>query len=185
MDELTIRKQTAMEIISAGKKIDTPERLAELRMDKSVPHYKDVSPQERVAWLGAQLFGLSLLAHIRVDGDTVIIDATMLDTEIMEDNLLRDLTFVEMQEAFRKGLNGEYGEYFGLTSVSLLMFLNGFLRSEKKMKASAIVRKAREQEQKAKDERFFKALYQAEADGKIKLPDFSRMFVNGNGNGTK
>ena len=185
MDEIAVRQQTAMEIISAANKIDTPEKLAALRLDTSVPHYRNVSPAERVAWLGTQIFGLSLLSHIRVDGDTVRIDAIMLDTEIMEDNILNDLTFVEMQEAFRKGVNGEYGEYFGITSISLLSFLRGFLKSDKKQKAATIIYKKREQERKAKDERFFKALCQAQKEGKIDLPDFSHFRVNGKRNGAE
>ena len=84
-----------------------------------------------------------------------------------------------MQEAFKKGIAGAYGDYFGLSYASLIKFLNGFLRSEKKMSATAIVNRHNAKLEQERNERFFKELYAAQKAGKIELPDFSQHSING------
>lgn len=185
MDDLTIRQETALQISKASSKIATAEQLADLRAAKladgrnAFPRYREGGDNERLSWLNKQYFGLSLISHIGIDPVTIKVDITTLDDEIMSDSYLRELTLVEMQEAFRKGLNGEYGEYFGLSSVSLLKFLKGFLRSEKKAAASAIFHKRMAKAEQEANERFYKKLYEAQKAGKIELPDFSHMRING------
>ena len=61
------------------------------------------------------------------------------------------MTLVEMQEAFRKGAGKEYGDYFGITYASMLGFLRGYLKSEKKIRATQIVSKHLQEKQKELD----------------------------------
>jgi len=185
MESLTTNQQTALQIANSGKKIATPQQLAELRLAKDAsgnnlyPRYRSMPQMSRLAWLGDQFFGLAILTHTTATFETVSVDSVALDDEIMEDRLLSDLTLVEMQEAFKKGIAKAYGDYFGLSYVSLLGFLRGFLKSEKKVAAANIVYQRMKQEEKAKDALFFKTLYEAQKEGKITIPDFSGMNLNG------
>ena len=185
MNDLAIRQETALQISKASSKIATAEQLADVRAAKladgrnAYPRYKEGGDAERYSWLNKQFFGLALIAHITIDPVTIKVDVDTLDSEVMQDSYLRELTLVEMQEAFRKGLNGEYGEYFGLSSVSLLKFLKGFIRSEKKAAAAAIFHRRRAKAEQEANERFYKELYEAQKAGKIELPDFSHMRING------
>lgn len=185
MDDLAIRQETALQIISSGKQIATAMQLADLRSATladgrhAYPRYKEGSDAQRLSWLNKQIFGLAMIAHVNIDPATIKVDITTLDENIMANSYLNDLTLVEMQEAFRNGIFREYGEYYGLTSVSLYGFLKGFLRSEKKAAASAIYHKRREKEEQEADAKFFRELYEAQKAGKIELPDFSQMRING------
>ena len=184
MDNLVIRQETALQITKASSKIATAEQLADLRAAKLVdgknayPRYKDGSDDARLSWLNRQFFGLALIAHMSIDPVTIRVDITTLDDAIMSDPNLRDLTLIEMQEAFNNGIFKNYGDYYGLTAVSMLGFLKGFLRSEKKVSASAIFHKRREKAEQEANTRFFRELYEAEKAGKIELPDFSHMRIN-------
>lgn len=185
MDDLAIRQETALQIISSGKQIATAMQLADLRSATlpdgrhAYPRYREGSGAQRLSWLNKQIFGLAMIAHVNIDPATIKVDITTLDENIMANSYLNDLTLVEMQEAFRNGIFREYGEYYGLTSVSLYGFLKGFLRSEKKAAASAIYHKRREKEEQEADAKFFRELYEAQKAGKIELPDFSQMRING------
>ena len=185
MEQIAIRQETALQIISSGKQIATPLQLADLRAAKltdgrhAYPRYKDGSDEQRLSWLNKQFFGLALITHMTIDPATIKVDITTLDENIMSDPLLNDLTLVEMQDAFRNGVFKEYGEYYGLTAVSLHGFLKGFLRSEKKAGASAIFHRRRAKAEQEANERFYKELYEAQKAGKIELPDFSQHRING------
>lgn len=174
-----------MQIINSGTKLTSAEKIAQLRGAVSkdgrrvYARYRDGKPQERLSWLNRQLFGLALIAHTNVDAVTVKVDITNLDGEIMANRILRDLTLIEIQAAFRNGINGDYGDYFGLSSVSLLKFLKGYLRSEAKIAASAIAYNKRIKAEQEANAQFFRKLYEAQEEGKIQLPDFSHMRVNG------
>lgn len=180
MESLTTYQQTAIQIASSGSKIATAQQLAELRLARNpdgtnrFPRYMQGDIKSRLSWLGDQFFGLAVLLHVSVSHDSVGVDCVALDNEIMENSVMRELTLVEMQEAFRKGINHEYGDYYGLTSVSMLGFLKGFIRCEKKQAASAIVYKRREQEEREKNSLFFRRLYEAKKAGLIDLPDMDK-----------
>lgn len=185
MEDLAIRQQTALQIASSSNKIATAEQLADLRastMENGMhvyPRYKELQEDVRLSWLNHQFFGLALIAHVNIDPVTIRVDISTMDADIMSDPILKDLTLVEMQEAFKKGLNSEYGEYYGLSSVSLMKFLKGFLRSEKKASATAIFHRRRERAEREANSRFFKEMHEAQSAGKIVLPDFSENKVNG------
>lgn len=185
MDSLTPYQQTALQIANSGKQIATAQQLAELRLAKDAqgnnvfPRYRSLSQMQRLEWLGDQLFGLAILTHTTATYESVSVDAMALDAEVMDNPLLSDLTLIEMQEAFKKGIAKAYGEYFGISYASLIGFLNGFLRSEKKMSAIAIVQRHNAKLEQERDARFYKELYDAQKAGKIELPDFSHMRING------
>lgn len=174
-----------MQIISSGGNIATADDLARLRLatdDAGVriyPRYKDGRDEQRLSWLNKQFFGLALIAHQTVDPTTIKVDLFTLDREIMDHSVLRELTLVEMQEAFRRGIFKEYGEYYGLTAVSLIGFLKGFVRSDKKVAASSIIYKLEAKKEQEANARFFRELYAAEKEGKVEVPDFSANRING------
>ena len=174
-----------MQIISSGGNIATADDLARLRLatdDAGVriyPRYKDGRDEQRLSWLNKQFFGLALNAHQTVDPTTIKVDLFTLDREIMGHSVLRELTLVEMQEAFRRGIFKEYGEYYGLTAVSIIGFLKGFVRSEKKVAASSIIYKLEAKKEQEANARFFRELYAAEKEGKVEVPDFSANRING------
>lgn len=174
MESLTTYQQTAIQIASSGSKIATARQLADLRLAKTAdgrnayPRYKDFDMKSRLSWIGDQFFGLAVLLHVSISVDTVSVDSVALDSEIMEDKVLRDLTLVEMQEAFRKGVNREYGEYYGLTSVSMFGFLKGFLKSEKKREAVALVCRQNEIDEREANARLFREMH-----GHIDVPEFT------------
>ena len=177
MESLTTHQRAALQIARADGKIATAEQLAEFRMAKKEdgsplwPRYMDGSDKERLSWLGDQFFGLAVLSHITLSSATVTVDTVALNTEIMDEPALRELTLPEIQEAFRKGVNREYGDYYGLTSISLLGFLRGFLASEKKVRASNIIFRMQRQSEMDADARFFRELRNAGDAGLLELPE--------------
>lgn len=185
MDSLTVNQQTALQIANSGNQIATAEQLAKMRLAVDAngkhlyPHYREYAQVDRLSWLGDQFFGLAILTHTTATFEIVSIDSVALDNEIMDNPLLSDLTLMEMQEAFKKGIGKEYGEYYGITYSSMLGFLRGYIKSEKKMRAVQIVNEQRKKERQEADARFFRELYEAQKAGKIELPDFSHMRING------
>ena len=121
--------------------IPDAESLAAVRMDSSVPHYQDLAKGERITWLKGQILSLNMIRHQMVEDWQVEFDATALDEFIMDDHFASDYTLPEIKDAFKRGLMGDYGEYFGLTAESLYGFIRGYFMSAKKRKATEIVRK--------------------------------------------
>ena len=132
--------------------IPDAESLAALRLDKSIPHYKDVKKVERINWLKSQIMTLNMIRHQMVEGWQVEFDANALDDFIMDDHFAKDYTFPEIKDAFKRGLMGDYGEFFGLTAESLYGFIRGYFMSEKKRKATEIVRKTLSPQEQPKGE---------------------------------
>lgn len=184
MGALTQYREAALQISKAGSEIATAEQLANFRAavdaegNRLHARYADGGNRDRLDWLAKQFFGLSALTHTNLTAESVSIDISALDERIMNDSILRDLTLAEMQEAFKNGVFKEYGDYFGLTAVSMYGFLKGFIRSEKKAVATAIFHRRHEQAERDAQSRFFRELYEAEKDGKVKLPDFSANRIN-------
>ena len=122
--------------------IPDAEALASVRLNKSIPHYKDLVEGKRIVWLKEQIMSLNMIRHQMVEGWQVEVDAKTLDEFIMGDHFAKDYTFSEIKDAFKRGLMGDYGDYYGLTAESLYGFIRGYFMSEKKRKATEIVRKA-------------------------------------------
>ena len=124
--------------------------LAAARMG-GLPRYGKVPQQTRVRWLSKEIIALGRLRHSAVSAEDAIIDAAALDTMMVRDPLLADLTQPEITEAFRDGLFGLYGEFYGVTAMSLYGFLLSFLGTDKKRDAAAMVRRAREREREERN----------------------------------
>lgn len=122
--------------------IHDAESLAAVRLDKAVPHYKDLAQPKRVTWLKEQIMTLNMIRHQVVEDFQLEFDAKVLDEFIMDDYFASDYTFPEIKDAFKRGLMGDYGDYFGLTAESLYGFIRGYFMSDKKRKATEIVRKS-------------------------------------------
>ena len=139
-----IQLQTSNDNIPA---IATPQALAEIRLDeRRYPHYRNISVRDRVAWLANQVKYLASVARIRdFDPRESILTATAIDEMVCTDSDMMELTLPEMADAFKSGVFGKYGEFFGLSAPNLYGFLNSFLDSQKKKEASALVLKSREQ----------------------------------------
>ncbi len=121
-----------------------PNTLASIRLDeRRHPHYATIPLNARRQWLSAEIVKLNMLKHQRPDPDILELDTVALDEYIMADTLVRDLTQAEIDFAFRSGLKGDYGEYYGLTADSMFGFLEGFLHTPEKKEAARLVRIAK------------------------------------------
>lgn len=136
--------------------ISTSEKLAMVRMDSNVPHYRNVPRNRRIEWLIEKIAQLNLMLHHKGDGQVFEMDAIALDSYISDDIYINDLTMQEIDEAFKMGLIGKYGEFYGINAVTLFQFLLGYFKSEKKQKAIKLVQEAQKRakrEQYEKDQR--------------------------------
>ena len=132
-------QQAAMQIFQTSSDISTPEKLAALLSNQAIARYKDLPPAIRKAWIGTQIYALSLILHYQTPNPMdVDIDSAFADQIIMEDEVA-SLRQVEMQEAFRRGIAKEYGDFYGITPATLLQFLKGYRASEKRQQAIAIL----------------------------------------------
>lgn len=128
-----------MQIFQTSSDISTPEKLAALLSNQAIARYKDLPSTIRKAWIGTQIYALSLILHYQTPNPMdVDIDSAFADQIIMEDEVA-SLRQVEMQEAFRRGIAKEYGDFYGITPATLLQFLKGYRASEKRQQAIAIL----------------------------------------------
>lgn len=118
--------------------------LASVRMDeRNNPRYGKVPSGVRRMWLNSELVKLNMIKHIKPDPNMLQIDVVTLDEYIMENDYAKDLTQAEIVHAFRRGLKGDFGEYYGLTADALYGFLEGFLATPEKKEAARLVRIAK------------------------------------------
>lgn len=134
--------QTKAIALTSNSMPDIPDAksLAAVRLNKAVPHYKDLAQSKRITWLKEQILTLNMIRHQEVEDFQLEFDAKVLDEFIMDDQFVRDYCFPEIKDAFKRGLMGDYGDYYGITAESLYGFLRGYLMSEKKRKATKMVR---------------------------------------------
>ena len=153
----TREQQTALQILRTSSSIDTPEKLAVIIKDKSVPRYCNLDDDTRLNWLCDQINALNYMTHSsRITSEIdLLVEASMIDRAVMDDERVRWLTQVEMQEAFRRGLTKEYGDFFGITAGSVIQFLRGFMDGEKRMKAKALIREEELRKDKEANERLW------------------------------
>lgn len=140
--------------------IHDAESLAAVRLNKEVPHYKDLAQPKRIQWLKEQIMTLNMIRHQMVEDWQVEFDAKVLDEFIMDDCYAKDYCFPEIKDAFKRGLMGDYGEYYGLTAESLYGFLRGYFMSAKKRKATEIVRMTLKGEEEPKGEFYLEKVRQ-------------------------
>lgn len=163
-----------MQIFQTSSNISTPEALAVVIADNSIARYKDIPEEQRKLWIGSQIYGLCLILHYQAPSpQDVEFDCAFADRMIMEDTSICCLKQVEMQEAFRRGIAKEYGDFYGITATSLVNFLNGYIKGEKRAKAILILHQQEQQKLKDDDARFWAELAKAREEGLIELPEFS------------
>lgn len=166
----TTDQQLALQFLQTSSSIATPEQLALVRMNPQVPRFGQLQKAARVNWLKDQLMVLHYLRHIKeINELDILIDATSTDDAIMENPDFRCLTQVEIQDAFKHGINGEYGEFFGITAPTLIGFLRAYQKAEKWQKAKAIVYAKEKEAQEAEKAKENRMLYEMRAHG-LKLP---------------
>ena len=169
MVPMTTEQQTALDILRTSSSIATAEQLAALINNPNVPKFCQLSEGTRRRWLGQQINGLNYMAHspkITSEIDLTI-EASMLDQAIMGDGNIKWLTQVEMQDAFRRGVTREYGDYFGITAASLTGFLRSFMSGEKRKRAKDIILEEERKKRKEGDKRFFTEIERLKAEGKF------------------
>ena len=163
----TKEQQTALQILRTSSSIDTPEKLAGVIKDERVPRYCNLDGDIRLSWLCDQINALNYMTHsARITSEIdLLVEASMTDQAIMDDSSVRWLTQVEMQEAFRRGITKEYGDFFGITAGTVIQFLRGFMSGEKRQRAKAIIREEESRKEKEGQDRFWKEIEKAKANG--------------------
>ena len=163
-----IRSQQALvtQFFQTSSDVSTPEKLAEVIADESVARYRDLPEQLRREWIMSQIYTLCYILHYQQPNALdVRVDATFADQMIMDDEGASALKQVEMQEAFRRGIAKEYGEFYGITAQTLVQFLKGFRTSAKRQQAIGILynrEQKRIAEEKEKENRLY---YELQARG--------------------
>lgn len=140
------KNQIQLRTDSSDVCISTVSELVAVRLDESrFPRYRNIPQGARLEWMSLQIKYLAAITRLRDFGknETILI-ASALNGMIAEDAALADLTLPEIADAFKNGVFGKYGEFYGLSAPNLLNFLYSFLESEKKINAAAVVRKSKE-----------------------------------------
>lgn len=128
--------------------ITTKESLAEvIYNDARYPKYRDMAQHKRIEWLSTEIKTLATITRMKdFDGREAVATAVVLDEMMMQEPFISELKAVEIHTAFRNGVFGLYGEFYGISAPNLYGFLNSYLTSDKKIDANKIVRQKREAE---------------------------------------
>ena len=120
--------------------------LAQIRLDEErYPHYRNIAPHSRMKWVAGQIQYLASISRIRdFDAREPILMSAALDEMISTERDMMELTLPEIADAFKNGVFGSYGEFYGLSAPNLFGFIRSFLTSEKKREATALVVKSKE-----------------------------------------
>ena len=125
--------------------------LAQIRLHpERYPRYSSVPREARIEWLSFEILKYYKLSHMKPADTTV--DAVALDEMMTRDQYIADLTQPEIDEAFRNGIFGRYGEFYGVTAMSLYGFLEAFIGSAEKREAAELVRKAKREDARREEE---------------------------------
>lgn len=141
-------------LTSSSAVVTTSQSIVAIRQDREhFPRYKSVAIKERQRWLAKQFFSLASISRVKdYTADEASIGAVALDERIAESDELSDLTFPEIEFAFKTGVFGGYGEYYGLNAISLYKFLQCYYTSEKKQEATKEIQARLEAQRKAEEE---------------------------------
>lgn len=97
---------------------------------RNSPRYRDTAPEVRLRWLTNKIAWCNMINHTRPDTETIRVDASALDTAMMQDRAVADLTAPEISFAMYHGVMGEYGEYYGLTPRTFMGFFREFFKTD-------------------------------------------------------
>ena len=153
-------------MIRTNNKVRTAEQLADHLTDPSVTRYRTGEDGKRQQWLYRQIGACCFIAHMKIPSwESLTIDADVLDSSMMEDPVIANLTTTEIQDAFRAGVTGVYGEFFGISPKTLLGFLKSYVASEKKLDAHRLITMKREKEDKEANERLWAEIQKKKEEG--------------------
>lgn len=130
--------------------ITTAEKLAAALRDPGTVRYKDVPEAARVRWLGELILDACGLKNQDPGGVDVSLHATALDAKMIRDPRTAGLLPAEITEAVRDGLFGDYGEYYGITAISLYRFVRAYLSGPKRRETAVLIRQSQEAEEAAR-----------------------------------
>lgn len=167
-------RDSAIQIFQTSSDVSTPEKLAVVIADPTIARYKDLPADTRQLWLGSQIYALCLILHYQAPvAEDVKLDCAFADQMIMDDEGIQCLKQVEMQEAFRRGIAREYGEFYGITASSLVGFLKGYRKSAKRQEAISILyqkQQAEERENRKREQAAYEEIAQHCIERGIYLP---------------
>lgn len=159
-------KREAGLMVRTSNSIGTSVMLAAHLLSPNARRYRQGDEDRRKQWLFRQIGACYFIAHQKQPSwDAMTIDTDMLDASMIDDPVISNLTSVEIQEAFRSGVTGVYGEFYGITPKSLLGFLKSYIGSEKKLEAHRLIARRIEKENKEANERLWAEIQEQKAKG--------------------
>lgn len=159
-------KREAGLMVRTSNSIGTAGMLAAHLLSPNARRYRQGDEDKRKQWLFRQIGACYFIAHQKQPSwDAMTIDTDMLDASMIDDPVISNLTSVEIQEAFRSGVTGVYGEFYGITPKSLLGFLKSYVGSEKKLEAHRLIARRIEKENKEANERLWAEIQEQKANG--------------------
>ena len=169
-------RQEAGKIVRTNNKIGNAEMLAAHLLSPNARRYRQGEEGKRKEWLYQQMGACYFLNHQKLPSwDMMTIDTDVLDASMIDDPVISNLTSVEIQDAFRSGVTGAYGDYYGISPKSLLGFLKSYIASEKKIDAHRLISMRREKEDREANERLW-AEIQAQKEKGMFVPTWGPKF---------
>ena len=162
---MEIRK-AAGTMVRTNNRVGTAVMLAEHLLDQRARRYRQGEQTRRKEWLYNQIGACYFISHQNFPSwDALSIDTEMLDASMMDDPTISNLTSVEIQDAFRAGVTGVYGEFYGISPKTLLGFLKSYIASEKKLEAHRLITHRQVQEDKEANERLWREIQEQKKNG--------------------
>ena len=153
-------------MVRTNNRVGTAEMLAAHLLDPAVRRYREGDEDKRKQWLFRQIGACYFIAHQKQPSwDAMTIDTDMLDASMIDDPVVSNLTSVEIQDAFRAGVTGVYGEFYGISPKTLLGFLKSYVASEKKLEAHRLITQRQVKEDKEANERLWREIQAQKAKG--------------------
>ena len=159
-------KQEAGKMVRTNNRVGTAEMLAAHLLSPNARRYRQGDEDKRKQWLFRQIGACYFIAHQKQPSwDLMTIDTDMLDASMIDDPVIANLTSVEIQDAFRSGVTGAYGEFYGISPKTLLGFLKSYVASEKKLEAHRLLTHRQEQEDREANERLWREIQEQKKNG--------------------
>ena len=159
-------KQEAGKMVRTNNRVGTAEMLAAHLLSPNARRYRQGDEDKRKQWLFRQIGACYFIAHQKQPSwDLMTIDTDMLDASMIDDPVISNLTSVEIQDAFRSGVTGAYGEFYGISPKTLLGFLKSYVDSEKKLEAHRLLTHRQEQEDREANERLWREIQEQKKNG--------------------
>ena len=126
--------------------------LAAIRLDeRRFPRYKNIPAPKRAEWMTSEIKVLASIARLRdFDVKEAVMMATILDEMMLRERFISELTLPEIHDAFKNGVFGIYGDFYGISAPNLYGYLEAFLGDERKKEAARIVRERKAKEEEAR-----------------------------------